>query len=166
MKKSEQKTSENQCTSEEVDDIFGIGLNKEKIEEPEEKKSPELFKDILPSINQKTGNLFDAGLLENNQYPAYMINKAFSFGADSIHYANEMNKRPDLDNKMQYDFYYYALDKSKRYNKWIKEKEIEDIGFIEKYFNCSFKKAREYMAILTEEQVTSIKEKLTRGTDN
>ena len=41
------------------------------------------------------------------KYPSYVINKCMSHHVDTVMYANEMNQYPNLDNRMQYDFYKY-----------------------------------------------------------
>ena len=70
--------------------------------------------------------------------------------------ANEMNARPHLDNKMQYDFLRSTVRKAKRYNKWIKAEE-SDIEAIQKFFGYSFFKAKEALRILNEDQIDRIK---------
>ena len=117
------------------------------------------FTDIIASINKKSGNLFDDTPDIENQYLPFIINKAYSFGADTILYANEMNLMTHLPNKLQYDFYYYGLEKSpRRRNPWVKEGDTTDIDTIKEYHRCSFKKAKEYLNILTADQIADMKE--------
>lgn len=125
----------------------------------------DIFKDVLPSINQKTGNLLDNPENKESDYNAFLVNKAFSNGDDTILFANEMNKLNNLFKKAQYDFYYYGLVKGKRFNKWSKADAdtINTIELIKEYYNCSFKKAKEYMGILNENQLEYIKERLFKG---
>jgi hypothetical protein len=122
-----------------------------------------LFDVILPSINNKTENLFDIDIDIEKEYSSYIVNKAFSFGLDSLIYANCMNYYCNLPRKMQYDFYYYGLDKRKRWNKWIKEEKIEAIDRVKEYYNCSLKKARQYMTILNDNDLKIIYEKTNKG---
>ena len=83
-------------------------------------KKVDLFKELIPSLNLKKHHLIDEELIEEKDYNAYMTNRVYSFGDETIFYSNEMNKLHFLDLKMQYDFYFYGLDKRKRYNKWVK----------------------------------------------
>ena len=127
----------------------------------------DLFKDIFNSLNTK-----DPYLMDGNQYPtaekeygnvAYMVNKGYSFGEDTILLAQEMNKLHDLDAKQQYDFYFHMIPfKKKRWN-WIKKQNIKYIDIIQEYYNCSTKKAIEYLHVLSEEQIKIIEKRLYKG---
>jgi hypothetical protein len=78
--------------------------------------------------------------------------------------ANEMNKTAFIPKKWQYDFYYAAIPKGKRFDKWIKaEKADDDVQAISKFFNINNMRALEYSRILSEEQIKSIHEKLNVG---
>jgi len=81
------------------------------------------------------------------------------FAADTVIPANEMNSRPHIDNKMQYDFLCAVVRKSKRYSKWIKSEE-ENLEAIQQYFGYSFNKAKEALRILTSDDIEKIKLKL------
>jgi hypothetical protein len=81
------------------------------------------------------------------------------FAADTVIPANEMNSRPHIDNKMQYDFLCAVVRKSKRYSKWIKSDE-ENLEAIQQYFGYSFNKAKETLRILTSDDIDKIKLKL------
>lgn len=115
-----------------------------------------IFKDVIPSLNSKTSNLFDSGVMQDKDYNAYIINLSYSFGIDTILYANMMNCNAHLSPKMQYDFYWYGLDKGSRYNKWIKKENISDLENIKKYFNCSTKKAKQHLKVLKQEDIELI----------
>lgn len=80
-----------------------------------------------------------------------------SYFSDTILYANEMNRYHHLDNKMQYDYYMNSIRKRKRFSKWIKAEQSDDIELIKSHFNYSEKKAREVYDILGEEGVAELK---------
>ena len=82
------------------------------------------------------------------------------FGKDTVIAANEMNARPHIDNKMQYDFLKDIIRPAKRYNKWIKSEE-ENIEAIQQFFGYSFMKAKEALNLLNETQIDLIKLHLT-----
>lgn len=96
-------------------------------------------------------------------YNQFVINRGLSFGADTIIYGNEMNSRPHLTAKMQYDFLFYGIPKRKRYNKWIKADKIDNIDIITEYYECSDVRAKEILGLLTEEQVEQIRKRLFKG---
>jgi hypothetical protein len=77
--------------------------------------------------------------------------------------ANEMNMRPDADNKLQYEYLLNSVRPRKRFAKWVKPNEDNDLNVIMEYTGCSLHKAREYLMILSDEQLLVMKEKLEKG---
>lgn len=94
---------------------------------------------------------------DESQYSAFIVNRGLGFGADTVIAANEMNSRPHLDNKIQYDFLKAVIRKGKRYNKWIKAEE-ENLTVIQEYFGYSFNKAKDALKLLSEEDIVKIRD--------
>ena len=117
--------------------------------------------DFANSINFTKENLIVDEATEK-EYNPFIVNRAMGFAADTVIPANEMNARPHIDNKMQYDFLCAVVRKSKRYSKWIKSEE-ENLDAVQEYFGYSFNKAKEALRILTSEDIEKIKVKLTRS---
>jgi hypothetical protein len=133
------------------------------IEEVDEKSFEVKTKKISPfdfanSINFSKENLIVDEATEK-EYNPFIVNRAMGFSADTVIPANEMNSRPHIDNKMQYDFLCAVVRKSKRYNKWLKSEE-ENLEAIQKYFGYSFNKAKEALRILNNDDIEKIKLKL------
>ena len=95
---------------------------------------------------------------EEKKYPAYLINKYFSFLPDTLFFANELNTRSHIDNKLKHHFYLHSLRKKKRFTKWLKPEEFKELEFIQQVYECSAVKAREYLRLLTPEQIISLKD--------
>lgn len=125
----------------------------------------DLFKDVISSLNDKKDHLFDSDQMVPKDYVPFIVNKCFSFSEDIL-LSNIMNMSSHLTPRMQYDFYFYGLDKKKRYNKWVKKRNINRVDDIIKYCNCSYKRALEYCDVLSEEQFNKIKEVNNRMNDN
>ena len=117
--------------------------------------------DFANSINFTKENLIVDDATEK-EYNPFIVNRAMGFAADTVIPANEMNARPHIDNKMQYDFLCAVVRKSKRYSKWIKSEE-ENLEAVQEYFGYSFNKAKEVLRILTNDDIESIKKKLVRS---
>ena len=117
--------------------------------------------DFANSINFTKENLI-ADEATEKEYNPFIVNRAMGFAADTVIPGNEMNARPHIDNKMQYDFLCSVVRKSKRYNKWIKSEE-ENLEAVQEYFGYSFNKAKEALRILTSEDIEKIKVKLTKS---
>lgn len=127
-------------------------INEEDYVEKVKKLSP--F-DFLNSINYSKENLIQTET-DENQYNAFIVNRGLGFGVDTVIAANEMNSRPHLDKKMQFDFLCGVVRKAKRYNKWIKSEE-EDLETIQEFFGYSFNKAKEALTILSKDEIDSIR---------
>jgi len=118
--------------------------------------------DFVNSINDTKENLITDDWSED-QYNAFIVNKALSFTPDTIIYANEMNSRPHLEKVLQYQFLINIVRKKKRFSKWIKKEKIEAIDIIKEYYGYNTDKAKQAVSILSKEQIDEIKSKLYKG---
>jgi hypothetical protein len=78
-------------------------------------------------------------------------------------YANELNKTPNLDKKLQYDFLINIVRKRKRFSPWLRKDKIKDLEYVKKYYGYSDEKAKQALNILNKEQLTYIKQKFETG---
>lgn len=120
----------------------------------------DLFKDIIPSILQTKNPVLD----NEKDYVPFVINKALAHHYDCIFYANQMNIHCQADRKMQYDYLMHTIRGYKRpYQKWQKREEIENLDLLKKYYGVSNEKAKEILHILTDEQLSKIREMMNTG---
>lgn len=97
-------------------------------------------------------------------YSPYIVNRALAQHQDCVAFANMMNERPQLDNKMQFLFLINTVRSKKRpFNKWAKAEKIEELECVKTYYGYSDVKARDALRILDEEQIQEIKEKTDIG---
>lgn len=115
--------------------------------------------DFLNEIMLGKQNLIQSGIGEK-VYPAYMVNRGLSQHLDTVIYANQMNKYPQLDAKLQHDYLLHAIPRRKRYSKWAKKVDPNNIDAIRQYYQCSYDKARVILDVLDEADVKEIKLKL------
>ena len=118
--------------------------------------------DFINSISHKKNNLLTDEYAEKN-YPSFLVNKGLSLHADTILYANEINRRPWIDNKLAYDYYLNSIRPRKRYSKWFKKTKNEDLELLKEYYKCSESKALEYLNFLSETQLEQLRKRLTKG---
>jgi len=118
--------------------------------------------EFINSISFKKNNLLKDGYSEKD-YPNFLVNKGMSLYADTILHANEINRRPWIDNKLAYDYYLNSIRPRKRYSKWFKKTKNEDLELLKEYYKCSESKALEYLTILTETQLEKLRNRLTKG---
>ena len=119
--------------------------------------------DFLKSINQSKQNIMDEDVLTEKEYPAFVVNRTLSYFLDTILYANEINTYPHLDNKLQFDYLLNSIRSNRRFTRWLKPDQDEDINAVRQYYGYSYQKARDVSGILTGEQLSLIKEHLQEG---
>lgn len=120
----------------------------------------DLFKDIIPAILQTKKDVLE----EEKQYVPFVVNRALSFHYDCIMYANEMNMLPNTDKKMQFHYLLNRVRGYKRpFQKWQKRDSIEALEVVKEYYSFSNEKAKEALAVLTDDQIDEIRKRLFRG---
>jgi hypothetical protein len=118
--------------------------------------------DYLNSINQTKQDLMVDDIAEK-EYNSFMVNRGLSYFPDSILFANEMNRCHQLDSKLQYHFLINMIRKRKRFSKWAKATKQSDIDAVKEYYGYSNEKARQAMTLLSPDQITIIKNKVSKG---
>ena len=113
----------------------------------------------------RTGDSFEDALYERDYNP-WVVNQAFSFHLDTILYANQMNMYPELNKRAQYEFLLNGIRKGKRWSKWHKFADSKEISNVCEYYSCNRNVAKEYLNILTKEQLNVIESRLKKGGDN
>ena len=108
---------------------------------------------VLESINYTKEDVLDP---QGKDYVPFVVNKSLSYFMDTVAYANEMNKHPFLDKRMQYDYLKGSIRKRKRFSGWVKKDKSDVINAIIKYYDVSYRKATEYERLLTEDQKQEI----------
>lgn len=101
--------------------------------------------------------------ISEKKYNAFMINRGLSYFLDTVAIANEMNKNPYLDNRLQYDFLKQMVRKKKRFSKWLKAEKIENVELVMEYYGYSKEKALQALKILNDSQIEFIRTKLKKG---
>ena len=119
--------------------------------------------EFLNSINSTKKNLMDVDIDTEKSYNSFLVNRSLSYFPDTIFMSNEMNRLHHLDNKMQYDFLINIVRKKKRFSKWDKPDERADLECVKEYFGYSESKAKQAIVLLTESQIKTIKDKVSRG---
>ena len=102
-------------------------------------------------------------MLAERLYKPYLTNRSMSYHQDSILYANEMNMRPHLDNKPQYEYLLNTLRKRKRYAKWAKQTPDVFVEMVMEYYGYGRSKAEDALKILTDDQLAMIGVALDKG---
>jgi len=114
------------------------------------------------SINETKEPLCNDPEMEK-AYPAFVVNRNMSLFSDTALYANEVNKYPDLPNKLKFEFLRLAISKKRRFSKWPKSPKIEDLELIQEVYGFSRQKALQALKLLTPENINIIKASRNTG---
>ena len=121
------------------------------------------LKEYLNSINLCKRDLMEEDPGWEKNYPPYVINKCLSSHLDTLAFANEMNRYPNLDKRLQYSFFLNTVRPKKRFSPWGKKEKVKDLEVVKQYYDYSNEKAKQALRILSPDQLNYIKEKLNRG---
>ena len=77
------------------------------------------LKDWLNSINLTKKDITEEDPASIKKYPPFIVNRCLAGHIDAIMFANEMNKHPNLDKDMQYNFMLHSIRKKKRFSPWL-----------------------------------------------
>lgn len=118
--------------------------------------------EFLNSINDTKKDIMEDDMTEKS-YNSFMINRSLSYFPDTVQFANFLNQYHHTDNKLQYQFLINIIRKKKRFSKWIKPETESDIEVVKEYYGYSNEKARQVLPLLSPEQITIIKQKVSKG---
>ena len=121
--------------------------------------------DFVNSINQSKKDLMAEEDVSESEYVPFVVNKALSYFPETILHANEMN-RAGIDNKLQYHYLLNSIRPGKRFAKWVKRDNVEDVEVVKQFYGYSTEKALQALNILSIENLHYIKQKLQRGGEN
>ena len=118
--------------------------------------------DYVNSINITKKDIMPDDISEKS-YPAFMVNRALSYFNDTVLYANEMNVNHHIDNKLQYQFRINIVRKKKRFSKWLKPQEVNNLELIKEYYGYSNEKAKSVLPLFNDEQIELLKQRIYKG---
>ena len=122
------------------------------------------LKDYLNAINHNKEKLMDTEDEEwERKYSPFIVNKCLAPFPDTILLVNEMNQYPNVDKKLQFDFFINSLRPRKRFTPWVKAKKLEDIEYVKEFYGYNNEKAKVALTILNDDQIATIKQKLNKG---
>lgn len=119
--------------------------------------------DWLNSINFVKNDIIQDDPLTEKEYVPFIVNRSLSYFPDTLFHANEMNCNHFLAKKLQYDYLRNVVRKRKRFSKWDKKVQNDDIDVIKTYFGYSTKKAIEVLSVLSKNDIKKIRESIQTG---
>lgn len=118
--------------------------------------------DYLNAINTTKKDLMVDDVSEKS-YSPFMVNRGLSYFPDTILFANEMNLNHHIDSRLQFDFLINIIKKKRRFSKWAKPMNIENLELIKEYYGYSNEKAKSVMSLLNDDQINELKMRIYKG---
>ena len=118
--------------------------------------------EYLNAINTSKKNIMVDDIAEKD-YNAFMVNRGLSYFADTVLLANEMNLNHHLDSRLQFDFFINIIKKKKRFSKWLKATDIENLEVIKEYYGYSDEKAKSVLSLFNDEDINELKNRIYKG---
>ena len=122
--------------------------------------------DYVNSITTTKKNMMrntENDILAEKEYNAWVVNKALSYFQDTVLIANEVNMYYNLDNRAQYEYLLNMVRPNKRFAKWVKDINNEELDTVCNYYNVNPIIGREYLSLLTKEQIQMMKKEQEKG---
>jgi|TARA_B110000858_G_C17755509_1_gene451877 hypothetical protein len=118
--------------------------------------------DYLNAINTTKKDIMVDDIAEKS-YPSFMVNRGLSYFPDTVLFANEMNVHHNIDHRLQFDFFINIIKKKKRFSKWAKAYNIENLELIKEYYGYSNEKAKSVLSLLNDAQINELKLRIYKG---
>lgn len=123
--------------------------------------------DIINDISMKKEDRIRSSenptLVEKTVYNPWLTNKHFSLFIDTILYANEINQYHQVPNLLQHDYLINSLRPKKRFTKWHKKLDDENVNLVSEYFSVNSQIAMEYIELMSDDDLEQIKRKMQKG---
>ena len=114
--------------------------------------------DFINSISLTKQDIFTEET--ESGYVPFIVNRGLSYFIDTVLYANQMNQSAVVDKRLQYDYLFHSIRRGKRFSRWAKAENNEDLNIIKEYYGFDDKKASEAVGLLSKQQIKLIKDEL------
>lgn len=123
--------------------------------------------DFVKSFTSTKEYLYDNEALFTKDYVAFVVNRALSNDPRCALFVDALSTYPDLDKKLQHDFYFYGIPKLRTGSMWTKKQQNTDINMdyakiLAEDLNVSIQRAIEMLPLIDEELLAKY-EKLQGG---
>ena len=121
--------------------------------------------DFINEINHGKKNLMadDIDRQVEKKYKPFIVNRGLSYFMDTVFDANEMNIRPNIENKLQFEYLLNNIRQKKRFSKWHKADENELLTMLMEYYSFNIHRAKEALPLHSKAQLEHIRKILDKG---
>lgn len=111
--------------------------------------------DFINTITYSKNNIYSQETAKG--YVPFIVNRSLSYFIDTVLYANDMNLYPTVDPRLQYSYFLSSISRRKRFSKWAKKLEHEDVDLIMQLYECNRTRATELLSLLSPAELESLK---------
>lgn len=96
-------------------------------------------------------------------YTPYVVNQLLARSKDCVTIVNEINRFPEIDKKMHFEFLRCILPKSKRYSKKVEFTRDKNLDVVKQYYKVNEQVAKQYMRFLDDNSIEQMKKEMDTG---
>ena len=89
-------------------------------------------------------------------YDPWFMNRICANNNDTVYFAEMLNTFPGISKQMSYDFYYYGLERGRRYGKWRKGQDDDEVKCVAAAYGINRRRAAQYIKLLGEEGLKAV----------
>lgn len=119
--------------------------------------------DFVNAVSHSKENLLDSPEADERAYVPFLTNKALSYHLDTVMYANDMNQHHHIDNKLQFDYLLNSIRPRKRFGKWAKPIDSDDLKLVQRAFGVNNIIAEQTLSLLSEADLKVIRDRYDEG---
>lgn len=119
--------------------------------------------DFLKDINKGKENIVRMDPQAEKDFTPYLVNRNLANFIDCIFYVQELNVRPNMDKKLQYDYLINAISKRSRFAKTPKPQKEVDVELIQRHYKYDMQKALDAYELLSENDLETIRQHFEKG---
>lgn len=126
--------------------------------------------DWLQSINSNKTNLIaesDDAEAAEKAYPPFPVLRTLSYFPDTILLSNELNKRGlkehGVSNRMHYEFLLNTIPQRKRFSRWTKPDNSEDVDLIIRHYEVNRQKAEDLLELMCKSTLQELRDAYYEG---
>ena len=120
--------------------------------------------DFINAITYTKEDLFGTVDDAEKSYVPHLVNRGLSMAVDTVLYANEMNRWPNLPKDMQFNYLINTIPKRNRRLNWAKKSDDTYVtNLVMEYYGYSIDKARQVRGLLSQDQLEIMERRLYKG---
>lgn len=113
--------------------------------------------DFVNAVSHSKERMFDNEDTPESAYVPFLTNRALSYHLDTLMYANDMNRNHHLDRRLQFDYLISTVRPRKRFGKWAKPIDSDDLQLIQRVFGVNPTIASQTLAVLSKADIAVIR---------